>query len=267
MLYPKRKSRVDSDEEGTDEGTSEESDESVGSVHPLAPFMFHTTPYSLFPLIMPPPPTRCRQCPGYSEPFIGSTHPPPLTYTCPVDGNHVLCTCCTQPMPDRRSDSTCPRPQKCELCGNAYCHMYWGCRKIGCRGCLNCFKDIDLDESHLTDLISGNLFESKILKDYLTAKKMTIKDLCQVCCARLADHTYCATDPRLRPETHTCYKCALKAFQELAYSYRRDIPSDELPVSITARPNCYWGRMCRTQRSKPQHAENFNHICEQTRHL
>lgn len=215
----------------------------------------------------PPPPTRCRQCPGYSEPFIGSTHPPPLTYTCPVDGNHVLCTCCTQPMPDRRSDSTCPRPQKCELCGNAYCHMYWGCRKIGCRGCLNCFKDIDLDESHLTDLISGNLFESKILKDYLTAKKMTIKDLCQVCCARLADHTYCATDPRLRPETHTCYKCALKAFQELAYSYRRDIPSDELPVSITARPNCYWGRMCRTQRSKPQHAENFNHICEQTRHL
>ncbi len=27
-----------------------------------------------------------------------------------------------------------------DICSQAYCHMYWGCRKSGCRGCLNLFK-------------------------------------------------------------------------------------------------------------------------------
>ena len=74
-----------------------------------------------------PPPTRCRQCPGYSEPFIGSAHPSPPTYTCPLGGNHILCTCCVQPMPDRRSEVACPRPQKCE-------GLYIGQDKGRCEG-------------------------------------------------------------------------------------------------------------------------------------
>ena len=60
-------------------------------------------------------------------------------------------------MPDWGSDSdiTIP-PQKCmydhivhflfhfvvDVCSKAYCHMYWGCRKLGCRGCLDLFKGI-----------------------------------------------------------------------------------------------------------------------------
>ncbi len=34
------------------------------------------------------------------------------------------------------------------ICGRFYCHMYWGCQKIDCLGCLNKFKGKDILKEH-----------------------------------------------------------------------------------------------------------------------
>jgi len=34
--------------------------------------------------------------------------------------------------------------------------------------------------------------------------------------------------------------------------------------NIRNRPDCWYGRKCRTQTNKQDHARNYNHICEQT---
>jgi hypothetical protein len=63
-----------------------------------------------------------------------------------------------------------------------------------------------------------------------------------------------------------CYKCGLKMFKELAYQFRVQMkPDDIYPVIMRNRDNCYYGKRCRTQYTKPMHAEKLNHACDQTK--
>ncbi|POI35127.1 hypothetical protein CIB84_001122, partial [Bambusicola thoracicus] len=64
---------------------------------------------------------------------------------------------------------------------------------------------------------------------------------------------YFSLDYRITGNTVLCYCCGLRSFRELAYQYRQNIPVAELPVTVTSRPDCYWGRNCRTQ-VKAHHA-------------
>lgn len=133
--------------------------------------------------------------------------------------------------------------------------MYWGCVKFGCRGCLNLFKgkqgkietkkflckyhyiilfsEMDFDSSCLTSILNnGNVYESRVLKDYLESKGLSIRDLLDTCCRKLDEGTYHCTDSRssrMSSSTRTCYSCAMKNFKDLVYLYRKDVPSDELP--------------------------------------
>lgn len=98
------------------------------------------------------------------------------------------------------------------------------------------------------------------------------------------------SDCRVSADAILCYCCGLRAFKELAYKYRQNIPSSELPgqvktivfqcfrqlgfkmtcccwvktpcnivydflssAAVISRPDCYWGRNCRTQ-VKAHHA-------------
>jgi E3 ubiquitin-protein ligase CHFR len=150
MLYPKRRRHrhYDDDDDSEDDpdrsmsggGSSSDSDSSLPS--PLRFTHVHFTlgdPSSI--VASRAPPFTCRQCPGFIGVHHHSSHPPPPPFTCSLSTNHVLCMCCLQPMPDRRleTDVTIP-PQTCELCGKAFCHMYWGCSKPGCSGCLGIFR-------------------------------------------------------------------------------------------------------------------------------
>lgn len=55
-------------------------------------------------------------------------------------------------------------------------------------------------------------------------------------------------------------------FQELAYQFRVQMPVTDInPVIMRNRVNCYYGKRCRTQYTKPPHAEKFNHACDQTK--
>uniref|UniRef100_A0A672J0I6 E3 ubiquitin-protein ligase CHFR n=1 Tax=Salarias fasciatus TaxID=181472 RepID=A0A672J0I6_SALFA len=233
------------------------------------------------PLVM------CRQCPGYrgdvsqvlpaeegaarasgEQPSTSSDVPSgtPQEYCCPPQGFHLICTCCLQPMPDRQAERSDQQPiaQQCVLCQRPFCHMYWGCQRIGCQGCLAPFRDLNLMDKCLDGVLNNNNYESDVLKNYLSSRGKTWKDLLHQSLQGLQQGDYSLTDRRISANTILCFGCGLRAFRELAYKYRENIPPSELPAAVTSRPDCYWGRNCRTQ-VKAHHATKFNHICEQTR--
>uniref|UniRef100_A0A2I3SIA9 Checkpoint with forkhead and ring finger domains n=1 Tax=Pan troglodytes TaxID=9598 RepID=A0A2I3SIA9_PANTR len=145
MLQPKVR-RSFSDEEGSSEDLLELSDVDSESSDISQPYVV------------------CRQCPEYRRQAAQPPHCPapegepgapqalgdaPSTsvslttavqdYVCPLQGSHALCTCCFQPMPDRRAErEQDPRvaPQQCVVCLQPFCHLYWGCTRTGCYGCL-----------------------------------------------------------------------------------------------------------------------------------
>ncbi|XP_041347959.1 E3 ubiquitin-protein ligase CHFR-like isoform X2 [Gigantopelta aegis] len=215
------------------------------------------------------PSTSRGDCAGASS--STNVTPVPPKYVCTPAQNHVLCQCCLHPMPDRRQErmkNPPVPPQQCTICYRAFCHAYWGCRKIDCLGCLAKFKEFNFGNRVLASIVLDNAVESNILKDHLDSKGISVKDMLLTCLQKLESGKYsCVDQSRFRIDSNTvlCYPCGLRNFKDLAYLYRRDIPSDQLPDTVNSRPDCYWGKNCRTQRNKPHHATRFNHICDQTR--
>ncbi|XP_063502944.1 E3 ubiquitin-protein ligase CHFR isoform X20 [Pongo pygmaeus] len=273
MLQPKVR-RSFSDEEGSSEDLLELSDVDSESSDISQPYVV------------------CRQCPEYRR---QAAQPPPcpapegepgvpqalvdapstsvnLTtavqdYVCPLQGSHALCTCCFQPMPDRRAErEQNPRvaPQQCAVCLQPFCHLYWGCTRTGCFGCLAPFCELNLGDKCLDGVLNNNSYESDILKNYLATRGLTWKNMLTESLVALQRGVFLLSDYRVTGDTILCYCCGLRSFRELTYQYRQNIPASELPVAVTSRPDCYWGRNCRTQ-VKAHHAMKFNHICEQTR--
>ncbi|KFP07779.1 E3 ubiquitin-protein ligase CHFR, partial [Calypte anna] len=273
MLQPKVR-RSFSDEEGSSEDLLELSDVDSESSDISQPYIV------------------CRQCPGYrrhsvptlpgtgQETEAGGMQAPgdapstsanfPATvqeYVCPAQGSHVICTCCFQPMPDRRAEreqNPHVAPQQCTVCLQPFCHLYWGCTRMACFGCLAPFCEINLGDKCLDGVLNNNHYESDILKDYLASRGMTWKNMLNESLLALQRGVFMLSDYRITGNTVLCYCCGLRSFRELAYQFRQNIPVAELPVTVTSRPDCYWGRNCRTQ-VKAHHAMKFNHICEQTR--
>lgn len=272
MLQPKVR-RSFSDEEGSSEDLLDLSDVDSESSDVSQPYIV------------------CRQCPEYRRqaglPLLcsgpGSEQGPPQAsgdlpstsasattaqdYVCTLQGSHAICTCCFQPMPDRRAErEQDPRiaPQQCAVCLQPFCHLYWGCARTGCLGCLAPFCELHLGDRCLDGVLNNNNYESDILKNYLAARGLTWKNVLTESLVALQRGVFLLSDYRVSGSTVLCYCCGLRSFRELAYQYRQNIPASELPVAVTSRPDCYWGRNCRTQ-VKAHHAMKFNHICEQTR--
>ncbi|KAB1279278.1 E3 ubiquitin-protein ligase CHFR [Camelus dromedarius] len=145
-----------------------------------------------------------------------------------------------------------------------FCHLYWGCARTDCLGCLAPFCELNLGDRCLDGVLSNNNYESDILKNYLVTRGLTWKNVLTESLVALQRGVYLLSDYRVTGNTVLCYCCGLRSFRELSYQYRQNIPASELPVAVTSRPDCYWGRNCRTQ-VKAHHAMKFNHICEQTR--
>nr|XP_005891266.1 PREDICTED: E3 ubiquitin-protein ligase CHFR isoform X3 [Bos mutus] len=281
MLQPKVR-RAFSDEEGSSEDLLELSDVDSESSDVSQPSIV------------------CRQCPEYRRqagqplPYPGPGSEPgapqvpgdaPSTsasvtaaqdYVCALQGSHAICTCCFQPMPDRRAErERDPRiaPQQCAICLQPFCHLYWGCARTGCLGCLAPFCELNLGDRCLDGVLSNNNYESDVLKNYLATRGLTWKNMLTESLGALQRGAVFLPDYRITGNTVLCYCCGLRSFRELTYQYRQNIPPSELPAwplpgpqftAVTSRPDCYWGRNCRTQ-VKAHHAMKFNHICEQTR--
>ncbi|XP_065178136.1 E3 ubiquitin-protein ligase CHFR-like [Sycon ciliatum] len=202
--------------------------------------------------------------PGTSLPGIVTS------FQCSTYTRHLLCQCCFQSMPDRRNERSAEPipPQECALCKQFYCHQYWTCKRVGCAGCLNQFQQMKFPDNVLSQLVNKNAVESKVLTDHLKAEGKTTSNLLQECVKKLGDGVYSTQDSqtgRLTAEAVLCFRCAVRNLGELAFQYRRDIPAASLPEATRRRPDCHWGRECRTQWNKPHHAERFNHVCLRTR--
>uniref|UniRef100_A0A674MDZ9 Checkpoint with forkhead and ring finger domains, E3 ubiquitin protein ligase n=1 Tax=Takifugu rubripes TaxID=31033 RepID=A0A674MDZ9_TAKRU len=271
MLQPKVE-RSFSDEEGSSDYLLEFSDNDSDSSDMSQPIMCRQCPgykADVTPAPVPPPPKPaategCAKAAG-EQPSTSSDGPSaPQEYRCPPRGIHLICTCCLQPMPDRRAELGSQQvAQQCVLCQRSFCHMYWGCQRIGCQGCLAPFSELNLTDKCLDGALNSNAYESDVLQNYLSSRGKSWKDLRQEALQNVEQGKYPA-DCRISGSTIMCSDCGLRALRDLAYKYRQDIPSSELPAAVTARPDCYWGRNCRTQ-VKAHHAMKFNHICEQTR--
>nr|XP_013004025.1 E3 ubiquitin-protein ligase CHFR isoform X7 [Cavia porcellus] len=145
--------------------------------------------------------------------------------------------------------------------------------------------ELNLGDKCLDGVLNNNNYESDILKvlhqihlgeletrrprgtyatNYLATRGLTWKNILAESLMALQRGVFLLSDYRVTSNTVLCYCCGLRSFRELTYQYRQNIPASELPVSVTSRPDCYWGRNCRTQ-VKAHHAMKFNHICEQTR--
>ncbi|XP_054568785.1 E3 ubiquitin-protein ligase CHFR isoform X2 [Eptesicus fuscus] len=185
MLQPKVR-RSFSDEEGSSEDLLDLSDVDSESSDVSQPYIV------------------CRQCPEYRRqvgpPLLcsgpGSEQGPPQAsgdtpstsastttaqdYVCTLQGSHAICTCCFQPMPDRRAErEQDPRiaPQQCAVCLQPFCHLYWGCARTGCLGCLAPFCELHLGDRCLDGVLNNNNYESDILKNYLAARGLTWKNV------------------------------------------------------------------------------------------
>ncbi|CAL9708662.1 unnamed protein product [Knipowitschia caucasica] len=190
-------------------------------------------------------------------------------YLCSPYASHIICTCCLQPMPDRFTEQNAQNaqkhpPQQCTICMRFYCHMYWGCPRVGCHGCLARFTDLNLTDKSLDGVLNNNNYESEVLMNYLSMRGKNWRDVLQESLVGLEQGSYTLTDRGISANAIMCFDCGVRSFRELAYKYRQNIPQSDLPASVTSRPDCYWGRNCRTQ-VKAHHARKFNHICEQTR--
>ncbi|XP_065424572.1 E3 ubiquitin-protein ligase CHFR isoform X11 [Chrysemys picta bellii] len=226
MLQPKVR-RSFSDEEGSSEDLLELSDVDSESSDISQPYIV------------------CRQCPGYRRhsipplpcpgqegeagglqalgdaPSTSANFPATVQeYVCPSQGSHVICTCCFQPMPDRRAEreqNPNIAPQQCTVCLQPFCHLYWGCTRMACFGCLAPFCEINLGDKCLDGILNNNHYESDILKEYLAFRGFTWKNM----------------------------------LNESLLALQREVFM--LSVTVTSRPDCYWGRNCRTQ-VKAHHA-------------
>uniref|UniRef100_G3SLP3 E3 ubiquitin-protein ligase CHFR n=1 Tax=Loxodonta africana TaxID=9785 RepID=G3SLP3_LOXAF len=273
MLQPKVR-RSFSDEEGSSEDLLELSDVDSESSDISQPYIVcRQCPESRrqaqpFPCLGPEGEQGSPQAPGDTPSTSASLSAAAQDYVCPAQGSHAVCTCCFQPMPDRRAErEQDPRvaPQQCAACLQPFCHLYWGCTRPGCFGCLAPLcAELNLGDKCLDGVLNNNNYESDILKNYLTARGLTWKNLLTDSLVALQRGMFLLSDYRITGDTVLCYCCGLRSFRELAYQYRQNIPASELPVAVTSRPDCYWGRNCRTQ-VKAHHAMKFNHICEQTR--
>lgn len=119
----------------------------------------------------------------------------------------------------------------------------------------------------------GNSYERRVLVDYLREKGIDVVSMLQDCLTRVEAGTFELRVERamvgpggrtITIDATVCHNCWDAAFTGLCYQYRAAIPAEQLPAAVTARPNCWYGKDCRTQRHNLTHASRLSHICEPT---
>jgi E3 ubiquitin-protein ligase CHFR len=186
-------------------------------------------------------------------------------FQCPAGGPHLRCSACAQPFAER---PLCGRPQRCHVCNGAFCQLYraGGCDASG-RMLFRPYKEQSPLEVLPPQTFGGNTVEQSILSTYLATHRILVKDVWATTLAKFAAGEWVPDmvliNGTMGVDSPVCQRCSVRVFAELLFHYRRNIPADDLPESVTRRSNCWYGKECRTQFHKPQHAQNFNHVCYQ----
>lgn len=188
---------------------------------------------------------------------------------------HLQCRACWQPFPER---PLCSRPQRCFLCATPFCNAYFGAGERDEKGgCAALATDSSLGlksvEEHIVKLkegipmmtFGGNTVEQSILLKYMVSHGIPEQQIRRDCIKGLREG-------RWRPDVHSlsgvvssssavCSLCADQIYAGLLFHYRRNIPREDLPETVTDRPHCWSGIQCHAQHQSLEHAERYHHVC------
>ena len=263
---PREEADDSDDDEYSDSDENSDSGSDGGGAHPPAHhfgkhgFGFGGAMGAVFHHFVPGfvPPPAPRMCPQCTTPAAGDG------FLCPPGGPHLKCFSCKTPFPDR---PLCGTPQKCLLCSMPFCDLYLGgCAASGGVGYLQPIKDHQMTALPLR-LFGGNTIEQGVLSTHLATVGTSVADAWKECLKEFAANAWipdlASVHGPLVCETVVCRPCCQRVFAALLYHYRRAIPREALPAAVTNRPNCWYGKDCRTQFNNIAHAQNYNHACPQ----
>lgn len=247
---PREEDEDFSDDDGDDDDMSGGSDDEDAPLPALAPHAFRFAPHFFGAHSLPP--TKCEQC------TVAATD----GYLCPPGAIHVRCYSCKTPFPER---PLCGIPQRCELCRTPFCDLYMGgCKNPAGVGYLQPIKDHTMDALPAR-LFNGNTIEQSILSSYLATAGIGLPAAWKECVEKFGAGAWSPefAGAPAGPTAIICKPCCQRVFSGLLYHLRRSIPRDALPDNVTNRPNCWYGKECRTQYKNIGHAQNYNHACPQ----
>lgn len=198
----------------------------------------------------PAKPVNLQACPQCERAIDG--------FKCKPHQDHLPCTTCQRLLPVRMNNRI-----QCQVCRAVSCVLYWGGKycKEGL-GALNGYRA--LVGAIPADVFRGNEIEKKVLMDYIAGAKLALPTIFDEMVTDMElqnwDLPLNDTNTTLRHDSLVCKACASAVWCELLYKYRLKI-NHLIPVFLRNKPNCKYGRECRTQRKK-DHAARYNHICE-----
>jgi E3 ubiquitin-protein ligase CHFR len=199
----------------------------------------------------------------------------PTGHICGPDTNHILCSACKHPMPDRQKDGI---KQCCLICRTYFCSLYWDCAGKG-RSRLFLVKNAPIKQQFHENFFRGNPYEALVLQRYLGSTGKGPNDIWdfmlhnylergrfvyEVSNRLFSNHVGPPVQTKIEPDSAICTNCWDNVWFQIVFRYRIII-KDELPPALSSRINCYYGINCRTMTHKRDHAEKLDHICEQTK--
>ena len=256
-MIVKKRARDDSNSDDDDGNESDDSDDDNGGDQ-AAPFPAVGPPGTVFRYTpgfgLMGAPAECPQC----------TAPAADGFLCPAGQPHLRCFTCKGAFPER---PLCGIPQRCALCSKAFCDQYLGgCKHPSGVRILQPIKDHDMDELPLA-LFGGNVVEQGVLSSHLATSGITVPMAWRSCLDAFGKGQWVpdltSVMGPLVVDTSVCRPCCQRVFAALLYHLRRSIPRDALPKEVTDRPNCWYGKECRTQFKNVSHAQRYNHACPQ----
>jgi len=160
-------------------------------------------------------------------------------------------------------------PIHCEYCNLAYCDNYWECSDNEDTAKLKSLNEWASNFNSMpNNVFNFNRVERKILQEYLNDKHITIPQVFKEGIKAMEQNKL---HPNKVPATKTpngnhyvCFNCISAIYLAILYYYREQLPNSELPLWVTSRDKCWYGKNCHTV-TNSDHAKKYNHICDQTK--
>lgn len=197
-------------------------------------------------------PAQCRQCKAEKD-----------GYRCVFKQEHVVCNTCNTRMPKRPNI-----PQQCQVCKKYFCNLTY-------RSLKHCDSGVETLKARMAKwttvppgALSGNLYEQNVLKDFIRGQGDTVPQFYGKAVQKLAESDWEVTvggkKVKPRQEWPLCKDCSEDFQGELIFIYRESV-HEQFPAFVKARPKCWFGRECTTQKHNAQHAQKYNHIGANTK--
>ncbi|KAF8588474.1 hypothetical protein K439DRAFT_1658483 [Ramaria rubella] len=188
--------------------------------------------------------------------------------------DHSLCVACGNYVP-----LGFPRAIKCGGCSHIHCNNF---DPAGCtyNMAFHARSDVQLSPHNLVTLITHlpqrlkqNRHEVSRLNDYINARSLSLSDilagLFEAKRNQVAeDFNDEVADDNWGPNAWFCQQCVNNVASEMLFHWWSQQRRDSLERQdglVVSKPNCWYGRECRTQTHNDSHAERHNHVCENTR--